>query len=75
MKISMGVFIKHDPESGQTTIYGHSENTDAENRADFDQFGFWDSGNDDQYAIVSIEVELPKPKPIQVVKVKSVTAV
>jgi hypothetical protein len=45
-----------------------SYNTDAENRADFGQFGFWDAGSDDQHAIVAIEFDLPKPKPVPVVK-------
>ena len=74
MRVKMRAWIKRDPDSGQITIYGHSENDDETNRTDFSQFGLWDSGHNDQEFAVEIDAELPDPKPAPKIKLKAIVA-
>ena len=74
MQVNLRAWLKRDPESGQITIYGHSENDDEANRSDFDQFGIWEPGHNDQEFAVEIDVELPDPKPAPKIRLKATVA-
>jgi hypothetical protein len=74
MKITMRAFVKRQPDSGEVTIYGNSELDDAGNRGDFDRFGFWDSDDLDQHAIIELKFELPEPQTIPIVKATIVSS-
>lgn len=65
----MRAFVKR-AENGEVTIYGNTGNDDAQNRRDFDQFGFWDSDPEDQHLIVDMEIDIPDPVPVPVVKAR-----